>query len=230
MNNRLWLKCNRGAGLARVAVARRDVVLASLAAVRRHRHCWKLAKSWPRVLVLRARHAVGSIKSFLTARQSWRHCLVCALQRSVGAATFCTCLYGIDACGVSPVVGIAVAYVVAWQMARAQVHSHGASCRVATTVISVASTIIIVGLRYGIYLSAAIALFCPSSWLWWPPSLSVLSFGKLMTDLRLYTADHGGDFPKETIGHPGRQLATNLRNFCRSSVLTWRQLAELRSL
>ena len=182
MSNRLWSRSNRGAGLARVAAARRNVLLASLGAVGRHRHCWKWSKSWLGAFVLRARHAIGSATSSITARQSWRHCLDCALQRSVGAAAFCTCLYGIDACGVSPVVGIAVAYVVAWRIARAQVHSHGASCRLATTVISFASTIIIVGLWYGIYLSAAIAVFVPSSWLWWPP-LRVSTSGTIMTDL-----------------------------------------------
>jgi hypothetical protein len=68
------------------------------------------------------------------------------------------------------------------------------------------STIIIVGFWYGIYLSAAISVFFPSSWLWWPP-LREGTFGKIMTDLRKYIADHDGDFPKYTIGHPGRQLA-----------------------
>ena len=163
--------------------------------------------------MLRARRALGSIKSFLTARQSWRHCFDCALQRSVGAATFCTCLYGIDACGITPVAGIAVAYVVAWLMARAQVHSHGVSCRVATTVICFMSTIIFVGVWYGIFLSAAIVILFPTSWLWWPP-LRQGTFAKIMTDLRKYIADHDGDLPKRTIGHPGVQLADQIRHFC----------------
>jgi hypothetical protein len=166
----------------------------------------------------------------ITARQSWRHCLVCAQQRCVGAAAFCACLYGIDACGVSPVVGIAAAYVVAWHIARAQVHSHGASCRIATTVISVASTIIIVGFRYGIYLSAAIALFCPSSWLWWPPSAPVPLYRNLLTDLRKYICDHEGGLPKETTGHPGLELARQIRHFCRHGDTTKKQLAELNAL
>jgi hypothetical protein len=126
-------------------------------------------------------------------------------------------------------VAIAVAYVVAWQMARVQVHSHGASCRVATTVISFMSTIIFVGFWYGLYLSAAIAVFFPSSWLWWPP-LRVLAFGTIMTDLRKYIAEHDGDLPKRTLGHPGFQLAVQIENFSRHGDTTRKQVAELNAL
>jgi hypothetical protein len=51
------------------------------------------------------------------------------------------------------------------------------------------------------------------------------TFGKLMTDLRKYIADHEGDFPNESIGHPGRQLAEKLRRFCQHSDTTKEQLS-----
>ena len=85
------------------------------------------------------------------------------------------------------------------------------------------------GFWYGICLSAVIAVLFPSSWLWWPP-LREGTFAQIISDLRKYIADHDGDLPKETIGHPGRQLANQIRLFCRRGDTTKKQLSELNAL
>ena len=171
--------------------------------------------------------ALGWATSAITARQSWQQCRAGAQQRCVGAATFCACLASLNACGIHPVVGIVAGYAVAWRLARAQVHSHGASCRRATAVAAGASTSFLVGFPYGVLLAAAIGIICPSAWLWWPPSKNEENFSKLMTELQTFIVDHGGELPKETMGHPGRQLAMKIRNFCRHRDTTKEQLAEL---
>ena len=51
-----------------------------------------------------------------------------------------------------------------------------------------------------------------------------------MTDLRKFIADHGGEFPLESRGHPGQQLARRLRKFCQHSDTTKDQLAEFQAL
>ena len=165
-SRRMWSRSCRGAGLARVAAARRGVLLAPWEAVRRHRQAWKWSKTWLGAAVLRACRVLGWSTSAITARQSWQVCRVCAQQRCVGAAAFGACLAGLGTCGIPPFVGIVAGYAVAWRIARAQVHSHGASCRTATAVVAGASTSFLVGFPYGVLLAAAICQICPSAWLW----------------------------------------------------------------
>ena len=52
----------------------------------------------------------------------------------------------------------------------------------------------------------------------------------LLTDVRKFIADHGGEFPLESRGHPGRQLAEKIRRFTQQSDTTKEQLAEIQSL
>ena len=176
--------------MARVAAARRGVLLAPRKAVRRHRQAWKWSKTRLGAAMLRACRALGWATTAAIARQSWQQCRACLQQRCVGTATFCACLVGLNACGTHHVVGIVAGYAVAWRLARAQLHSHGASCRTATALAAGASASFLVGFPYGVLLAAAVRLICPSAWLWWPPSKKEEKFSKLMTELQTSKAFH----------------------------------------
>ena len=51
-----------------------------------------------------------------------------------------------------------------------------------------------------------------------------------MAELQTFKADHGGAFPKETMGHPGRKLAMRIRSFCRKTDTPKEPVAELKAM
>ena len=52
-------------------------------------------------------------------------------------------------------------------------------------------------------------------------------FRKLMTELQMFKADHGGKLARVTMGHPGSKLVYKIRYFCKQKDTTKEQLAAL---
>ena len=177
-------RASTGAGLARVAAARRGVRLRPWRAVRQRRREWLWSQSQVGRVLSNTYYAlhrffapVGPRHSRTRSYGAYRrardalHACVTPLLRCCFVGLFCGVLSAL-----SPVVGSCAATVASYGVvitaSRLAPAAHGPDCRQATILGVVCATAILVSPLAGMGAACFLAV-CPTSCLWWPPKESL---------------------------------------------------------
>ena len=177
-------RASTGAGLARVAAARRGVRLRPWRAVRQRRREWLWSQSQVGRVLSNTYYAlhrffapVGPRHSRTRSYGAYRrardalHACVTPLLRCCFVGLFCGVLSAL-----SPVVGSCAATVASYGVvitaSRLAPAAHGPDCRQATILGVVCATAILVSPLAGMGAACFLAA-CPTSCLWWPPKGSL---------------------------------------------------------